>query len=204
MYRFYITTYLLLLIGLLFVGGAILNAISINGGKEWLLSGLFGLIGITLLATCLRSVISLYGKTVFKNIYQIKLLGRSEAQIIIPTAICGGKIVLFFNSSPDCYQGVIVAKRQQNNFASITLSPLKPSFGLKIPAWMRWLNIRYAGEIQEFWPKGGGPRFYPLVIPFNFHLAQGESITVEFDINADSKSVSPLAEIENVTICIQT
>src|SRR2546427_12718217 len=159
MSRILLTAGFLFLLGLLLTVGAVLHIQSSSQtGRDlqiWLTSCGVGLIGIVLILTATRTFQSACGRTLFKDVYHIKSSGRSVVEIVAPTDVRGGKIVLFLDGSPDRFRGSISLRRQRADAPvesnSIVLSAIKPSFRIRVPGWLRWLKVSDAGKIQEFW-----------------------------------------------------
>ena|SRR2546427_2538677 len=215
--RTILTASFVVLLGVLLTTGAVLHFLSSsNTGRNvhiWLTSCGVGLMGLILILAAARVLQSSCGTTLFKNVFHIKSPGRSVVEIVAPTDVRGGKIVLFLDGSPDRFRGSISLRRQRADAPvesnSIVLSAIKPSFRIRVPGWLRWLKVSDAGKIQEFWPRGTGLSLYPLEIPFNFSISKGESLALEFDLDSNFEgtnleSIYALSASERVTVCIRT
>ena len=217
MSRIITTCGFLFLLGMLLTLAALLHFLSSTlPGRNlqiWLTACGVGLIGLILILSATRTLRSACGRTLFKHVFHVKAPGRSVVELVAPSDFRAGKIVLLLEGSPDRFRGNISLKRPQPNpliqSNSIVLSPIKPSFRIRFPSWLRWFNVSDADKVQEFWPKGTGQSSYALEIPFKASISKGESIALEFDWHSNFEgtnleSVYPLSGSEKVTVCIRS
>lgn len=174
--------------------------------------GIIGLGGVIMLIMAASILYPLLGKTVYTGVFEIAVPGEAELDIVSPSQVFHGNIILLFDRTPDRYNGKVAIKKQQNGkqieISSVLLPVIKPSFVFSTPQWLRWAGVSDTGKKQECWPRGTGRSFYPIIIPLGNRLCQGEIINIQFRLNSNFQGTNleathPSSELERVSVCIK-
>lgn len=199
------------MIGLLVFCCAILSFASGPLRANWFIYLVFGIIGVYALTASSRTLFLEWKKPTFESAFPISL--PNSVIIVAPCEMNGGKALIYLPGGTRIYRGEITlfSKQKDNRLelSKVFLYGTKPSFSIPIPTWLKWLNVKEAGTVLDFWPKGTFNSFGPVVICFVQTIAQGDTIEVGMDVTSVLKPISGgkngnESNADSVTVCFTT
>lgn len=207
MTKFVLSQLIFLVIGSLLLTGGMFMVL--RQPSNWLSGGALGILGACALFIAIKIGIEVFrGKTMLEQVALLALPGRAVCELIVPTPMSKGKVILFFEDTTERYAGRVTLVKVPDTGTcqvSVTLPRIEPS-RIKIP---RWVPTSDAGENFENWPRRTGASADPIVLKFAFPVQAGEILRLEFELESNFKGTKlerrfPITGTETIRAILKT